>query len=96
MMEFPKNLTEDLFQRLDRGMGNVLLIKTLVGQVELFPEGLAVKGWLAVGGEDAVGGFQDRGEVVHQGAGPIEDKITDHELLAFVNVNVSREQKPSE
>ncbi len=61
-------------------MGNVLLIKALVGQVELFPESLAIKRGFAVGGKDPVGGLQNGGKVVDKGAGPIEDEIADHAL----------------
>jgi hypothetical protein len=80
VMEFPEDFAKNLLQLLDRGVGNVLLIKSLVGEIELFPKSLAVKGWLAVGGEDAVGGFQDGGEVVDEGAGPVEDQVTYHAM----------------
>ena len=80
MVEFTKNLPEDLFQLLDRGVRNVLLVKAFVGKVELFPEGLAVKGRLTMGSENAIGGFQDGGEVVDEGARPVEDQISNHRL----------------
>ena len=73
VVKFPKDFPEDFLQFVEGGVGNVLFIKTLVGEVEFFPEGLAVEGRLPVGGEDAVGGRKDGGEVVHEGAGPIED-----------------------
>jgi hypothetical protein len=40
---------------------------------------LVVEGRLPVGGEDAVGGRKDGGEVVHEGAGPIEDEVADQD-----------------
>ena len=73
MVQFPKDLAEDLLELVEGGVGNVLFIKTLVGEVEFFPESLAIEWWLPVGGKDAVGGRKDGGEVVHEGAGPVED-----------------------
>ncbi len=79
-MQLPKNLTEDLLQLLNGGMGNVFFIKAFVGEVELLPKGLAVERRFSVGGKDPVGGLEDRGEVVHQGAGPVEDQVSNHRL----------------
>jgi hypothetical protein len=73
VVQFPKDLPEDFLQFVEGGVGNVLFVETFVGQVELFPEGLPVEGGFPVGGKDPVGGLQDGGEVVHEGAGPVED-----------------------
>ena len=83
VVEFPENLSENLLQLLDRGLGDVLLIKSLVRKVEPFTEGLAVQGSFTMGGKDPVGGFQHGGKVVHERAGPVEDDITNHKLRDF-------------
>jgi len=73
VVQLPENLAEDFLEFMNRGVGDVFLIKALVGEIEFLPEGLPVERRFAVGGEDSVGGFQHGGEVVHQGAGPVED-----------------------
>jgi hypothetical protein len=79
MVQFPKDFAEDFLELVEGGVRNVLFIKTLVGEVEFFPEGLAVEGRLPMGGEDAVGSRKDGGEVVHEGAGPVEDEVADQD-----------------
>jgi len=78
VMKLPENLPENFLELVEGGVGNVLFVEAFVGEVELFPKGLTVEGGFAVGGENAVGGLQDGGEVVHEGAGPIEDEVADH------------------
>jgi hypothetical protein len=71
-------------------MRDVFFIEAFVGEIEFLPKGGAVEGRLAVSGENTVGGLQDRGEVIHQGAGPIENQIPNHDLFIFVNVSRER------
>ena len=61
------------------GMRDVLFIEAFVGEIEFLPKGGAVEGRFAVSGENTVGGLQDRGKVVHQGAGPVEDEVADQD-----------------
>ena len=79
VVEFPEDLAEDFLQFMEGGMRDVFFIEAFVRKVEFLPKGLAIEGGLAVGGEDTVGGFQDGGEVVDEGAGPVEDEIADQD-----------------
>jgi hypothetical protein len=78
MVELAEHFAKDLLQLMKGGVGNVLFVKAFVGEIEFFPKSLPVEGRFAVGGKDAVGGLEDGGEVVGQGAGPVEDDIADH------------------
>ena len=73
VVKFPENLPEDFLQLVEGGVGNVFFVEAFVRKIELFPKSLPVEGGLSVGGKDAVGGLQDGGEVVDEGAGPVED-----------------------
>ena len=84
VVKFAEDLPEDLFQFPDGGVGDVFFVKSLVRQVELVAERLTVKRRFAVGGEDAVSGLQDRGEVVDEGAGPIEDQVSNHFFIRLL------------
>jgi hypothetical protein len=92
VMQFPKDLTENLLQLVQGCMRDVLFVEAFVGEIEFLPKGGTVERGLAVGGKNTVGGLQDRGEVVHQSARPVKNQIPNHDLSVFVNVNVSRER----
>jgi len=72
-VQLPENLAEDFLQFVKGGVGDVLFVEAFVREIELFPKGLTVEGGLPVGGKNAVGGLQDGGEVVDEGAGPVEN-----------------------
>jgi hypothetical protein len=72
-MKFPEDLPEDFLQLVEWGVGNVFFVEAFVGEIELFPKSLPVEGRFSVGGKDAVGGLQDGGQVVDEGAGPVEN-----------------------
>jgi len=80
MVQFAEYLAKDFLQFVKRCVGNVFLIETFVGEIEFLPESLAIEWWLAVGGKDAIGGLEDRGEVIDEGAGPVEDNVSNQEL----------------
>jgi hypothetical protein len=63
-MVLPKNLPKDFLETLQGNPWEVLLIKSFVGQVELFAKGFSVKERLSVEPEDVIGGGQDGCEVV--------------------------------
>jgi hypothetical protein len=90
VLQFPKDLPENLLQFLEGGMRDVFFVKALVGEVKLLPKGGAVERGFAVSGENTVGGLKNRGEVVHQGAGPVKNQIPNHELSVLVNVSPER------
>jgi len=92
VVEFPEDLAEDFLQFMKGSMGDVFFVKAFVREIELFPEGLAIEGGFAVGGKDPIGGLEYGGEIIHEGAGPVEDKISNHRRWGCVNVNVSRER----
>ena len=77
MMQFPENLPEDLLELVERRVGDVLFVESLVRKVEFFPEGLAIEGGFVVGGKHPVGGFENGGQIVDESARPIEDKVAD-------------------
>jgi hypothetical protein len=64
VMVLPKNLPKDFLETLQGNPWEVLLIKSFVGQVELFAKGFSVKERLSVEPEDVIGGGQDGCEVV--------------------------------
>ena len=66
-------------QLVERNPGQHFLIEIAVGQPEAEPEAFAVERLDPVEPEHVVGGLQDRRQVVHQGAGPVEDEIVEHE-----------------
>ena len=72
---FSKNFAKYLFQSLEGNVRQVLFVKSFVRQVELFPKCFSVKERFAVEAKDVVGGGQDWGEVVDQGARPVEDEV---------------------
>jgi hypothetical protein len=76
-MVFTKDFTEYLFEPFQGNSGQVFFVKALIGEVELFAKGFSVKERLSVESEDVVGGSQDRGEVIHECARPVEDEIAD-------------------
>jgi len=79
VMQLPENLAEDFLQLVKGGVGDVLFVEAFVREIELFPKGLTVEGGFPVGGKDAVGGLEDGGEVVDEGAGPVEDEVADQD-----------------
>ena len=72
---FSKNFAKYLFQSLEGNTRQVLFVKSFVRQVELFSKRFSVKERFAVEAKDVVGGGQDCGEVVDQGARPVEDEV---------------------
>ena len=79
MVQLPKDFPEYCLQLMERGIRNVFLIKALVRKIEFLPESWPIERWFSVGGENAVGGLKNRGQVVHQRAGPVEDEVTNQE-----------------
>jgi hypothetical protein len=78
VVKFPEDLSEDLFQLVEGGVGDVLFVEALVREIEFFTEGLAVKRGFPVGGKDPVSSLEDGGEIVHESARPVEDQVADH------------------
>ena len=77
MVVLPKDFAEYSFEAFQGNSGQVLLVKALIGKVELLTEGFPVKEGLPVESEDMIGGGQYGCEVVDESSGPVKDEISD-------------------
>ena len=73
-----EGLAEVGFQFVERHLRKLLGVEFPVRQPERAAESLAVERSDFVVREHGVGGFEDRAEVVHQRAGPVEDEVAKH------------------
>lgn len=72
---FSENLAKYLFQSCQSNAGQVLLVKSFVREVKLFPKSFSIKERFSMQTENVVGGNQDRSEVISQGSRPVEDEV---------------------